>query len=48
MDDAEETLIKKHVALVPGIAFGVEGYARFAYTESEEEIVKGLEALKEL
>jgi aspartate aminotransferase len=46
IDDAEEILIKKHIALVPGVAFGVEGYARFAYTESEEEIVKGLEALR--
>lgn len=41
----EEILEKAHVALVPGIAFGVEGYARFAFSESEEEIVEGLEAL---
>lgn len=45
IDNVEEILTQAHVALVPGIAFGVEGYARFAYTESEEEIVKGLEAL---
>jgi aspartate aminotransferase len=45
MDNVEEILTKAHVALVPGIAFGVEGYARFAYSESEEEIVQGLEEL---
>lgn len=45
MDNVEEILNKAHVALVPGSAFGVEGYARFAFTESEDEIVKGLEAL---
>lgn len=41
----EEILEKAHVALVPGIAFGVDGYARFAFSESEEDIVQGLEAL---
>jgi aspartate/methionine/tyrosine aminotransferase len=35
-----------HVALVPGIGFGQEGYARFAFTEKEEQIVKGLTALQ--
>jgi aspartate/methionine/tyrosine aminotransferase len=45
MDNVEEILNKAPVALVPGIAFGVEGYARFAYSESEEEIIQGLEAL---
>jgi aspartate aminotransferase len=39
-------LDKAHVALVPGIGFGVEGYVRFAFTEREAEIVRGLEALK--
>jgi len=42
----EEILAKAHVALVPGIAFGVEGYARFAFSESEEEIAQGLRRLK--
>lgn len=43
--NVEEILAKAHVALVPGSAFGMDGYARFAFTETEEEIVKGLEAL---
>lgn len=44
VENVEEILNTAHVALVPGEAFGVEGYARFAYTESKEEIVEGLEA----
>lgn len=47
MENVEEILEKAHVALVPGIAFGVDGYARFAFTETEEEIVKGLEVLSQ-
>jgi len=42
----EEILKKAHVALVPGAAFGMEGYARFAFSESEEEITEGLKAFK--
>jgi Aspartate/tyrosine/aromatic aminotransferase len=42
----EELLKASRVALVPGIGFGVEGCVRFAFTDQEEEIVKGLEALK--
>ncbi|EKE08661.1 MAG: hypothetical protein ACD_17C00063G0004 [uncultured bacterium] len=44
----EQILDKSRVALVPGIGFGMEGYARFAFTEKEDEIVKGLEALLNL
>lgn len=42
----EEILKTAHVALVPGAAFGMEGYARFSFSESEEDIVKGLKAFK--
>jgi aspartate aminotransferase len=42
----EQILDKSHVALVPGTGFGMEGYVRFAFTEKEDEIVNGLEALK--
>ena len=45
VDRCEEILEKAHVALVPGEAFGVDGYGRLAFTETEEEIVQGLEAL---
>jgi aspartate aminotransferase len=41
-----EALIDQvHVAAVPGIAFGTEGYVRFSYATSEEVIRKGLERL---
>jgi aspartate aminotransferase len=43
---SEEILKKAHVAIVPGAAFGLDGYARFAFSESEEDIVLGLKALK--
>jgi aspartate/methionine/tyrosine aminotransferase len=42
----EEILEHSRVALVPGIGFGVEEYVRFAFTETEDQIVKGLEALR--
>ncbi|MGB7978353.1 MAG: aminotransferase class I/II-fold pyridoxal phosphate-dependent enzyme [Chlamydiales bacterium] len=45
VDRCEEILEKAHVALVPGEAFGVDGYGRLDFTETEEEIVQGLEAL---
>lgn len=41
----EQLIAKCNVALVPGAAFGVEGYVRLAYSETEEEIVQGLRAL---
>lgn len=41
-------LLKNYqVALVPGSAFGVEGYVRFSYANSMENIRKGIEKLKE-
>ena len=42
----EDILRRAHVALLPGDAFGLEGYARFSFTESEEEIVEGLKAFR--
>ncbi len=42
----EEILTKSCVALVPGIGFGMEGYVRFAFSEEESEIIKGLTALQ--
>lgn len=41
----EKALEEGNVALVPGIAFGKEGYVRFAFSETEEDIVQGLTAL---
>lgn len=42
----EQILSETGVALVPGVGFGMEGYARFSFSEREEEIVKGLKALQ--
>lgn len=40
----EKILEEKQVAIVPGIAFGCEGYVRFVYSDTEEEIIEGLSA----
>lgn len=45
-ESCEEILHRAHVALVPGAAFGMKGYARFAFSENEAAIVEGLKALK--
>lgn len=37
-----------HVALVPGIAFGIEGFIRLSYANSMEDIVEGIERLKKI
>lgn len=36
-----------NIAVVPGTAFGVEAYVRFAFSESEEDIYQGLHLLKQ-
>jgi aspartate aminotransferase len=41
----EKTLEQHNVALVPGVAFGKEGYVRFSFSETAEDIVKGLKTL---
>ncbi len=44
---AELLLEKAHIALVPGIAFGMEGYLRFSYATSEKDIEVGMQRLKD-
>jgi aspartate aminotransferase len=44
MKECEKILNESRVALVPGIGFGMEGYARFAFSEEEALIEKGLQA----
>lgn len=44
---AEYLLDEAHVAVVPGSAFGVEGYIRLSFATSEENIRKGLERIRE-
>lgn len=43
----EQMITSNNIALVPGIAFGIEGYIRFAFSETEEQIVQGLHQLKQ-
>lgn len=40
-----ELLEKEGVALVPGKAFGLEGYVRLSFACSEEQIEKGIERI---
>lgn len=47
MQTCQQILDKAHVALVPGIGFGMEGYVRFAFSEEKEQIELGLRALRE-
>lgn len=47
-DFCEKILREANIATVPGSAFGMEGYVRFAFTESLDHIERGLNALKRL
>jgi aspartate aminotransferase len=47
MEFAEGLLAKKHVAVVPGEAFGTEKHVRISYATSMENIRKGLDRLEE-
>lgn len=40
-----QALEQAHVALVPGLYFGAEGYVRFAFSDTEENIALGLQSL---
>ena len=44
---AELLLKEKLVAVVPGVAFGAEGYMRLSYATSEENIKKGIARIRE-
>lgn len=43
----EKLIEKEQLAIVPGEAFGVPGYVRLAYSDEENEIRAGLEALSQ-
>ena len=43
----KELLARKKVALVPGLGFGMDGFVRFSYATSLENITNGLERIKE-
>jgi aspartate aminotransferase len=44
----QQALEVANVALVPGVAFGMEGFMRFAFSEMPDQIVGGIEALSKL
>ncbi|WP_330577916.1 pyridoxal phosphate-dependent aminotransferase [Alkaliphilus pronyensis] len=46
MDFAELCLDKSHVAVVPGVAFGVDDYIRLSYANSLDNIKEGLKRLE--
>lgn len=43
----EQLIASDNIALVSGTAFGVDGYVRFAFSESEEDINQALHVLKQ-
>lgn len=47
MHFCKDLLEKTGVALVPGIAFGVDGYVRFSFACSEEQIIEGVKRISE-
>ena len=46
MEFCKDLLEKEGVALVPGVAFGMEGYVRFSFACSEEQISEGVSRIK--
>ena len=46
MGFCEYLLEERHLAMVPGEAFGAPGFLRFSYATDEKTITKGLEGLK--
>lgn len=48
LDFSAKVLEKAHVALVPGVAFGLDNHVRLSFATSMEQIKKGLDRLEEL
>ena len=44
----QAALESAHVKLVPGTAFGAEGYVRLSFAASREELKGGLDRLEQL
>lgn len=47
MQFSKDLLEEQGVALVPGLAFGMEGYARLSFACSKEQIQKGIKRIEE-
>ena len=46
VDFAEKLLIEEKIAVVPGIAFGMENYVRLSYSLDKDSLIKGIERFK--
>ena len=46
LDVTKFLLEKAHVAAVPGVTFGAEGYIRFVFAKSMEEIKAGMDRVE--
>ena len=46
LDFADSLLESQSVAVVPGIAFGADGYVRLSYATSNENIEEGLNRIE--
>lgn len=46
MDFATKLLEKENVVVIPGVAFGKDNYIRLSYATSEENIITGIERIK--
>ncbi len=46
-DLCQYLLFEAHVAIVPGSAFGAEGYVRISYAASEEDLQKAMDRIEE-
>jgi len=47
MKFCEDLLAQKGVALIPGVGFGSEGYARFSFATDKESIIEGIKRINE-
>ena len=46
MKFAADLLEEQEVAIIPGLAFGAEGYIRFSFATDEKAIIEGIERIK--
>ncbi|MGX3010707.1 pyridoxal phosphate-dependent aminotransferase [Helicobacter sp. 23-1044] len=46
MEFCKDLLEKQGVALVPGVAFGMEGFVRFSFACGEEQIIEGIKRIE--
>jgi len=47
MQFCKDLLSEKGIAVVPGVGFGSEGYFRFSFATSEEQIREGIQRIRD-